>query len=115
MILLAVACLKPVALPEAGAASSPSTAALQSYDHNAREHALRAYAQLEAGQLEEAAASFKRALLFDPESALLYFELGSVREQLGELEAATTWYEEAAARGSEAAVQRLQALAQDPG
>ncbi len=111
---LLAACVKPVALP-APPPSAPSEVRPVRISHVAREHVMRAYMQQESGQLEEAAASWKRAILFDPESAELYLRLGSVREQLGEIDAARSWYEEAAARGSEEAVQRMQALDRDLG
>jgi tetratricopeptide (TPR) repeat protein len=116
MLWLVLACVKPVALPAAASTGAVSSSpAAPGISHVAREHVLRAHMHQERGELEQAAASWKRAVLFDPDSPGLYLELGEVREQLGELEAARAWYEEAAVRGSDEAVQRLRALDQDPG
>ncbi len=52
--------------------------------------------QHEAGQLEEAAATFQEAIELDPEHAVAYFQLGMVSYDLGKFEEAVAALEKAA-------------------
>ena len=73
------------------------------YNHVARAHYLRAHVHREQGDLALAAAEYKRAILFDPQAAVLYLELAEVRRELGEEELAHAYLVEAAELGSEEA------------
>lgn len=73
------------------------------YNHVARAHYIRANMHREAGALEPAAAEYKRAILFDPQAAVLYLELSEVRAEQGEAELALEYLSEAATLGSEEA------------
>lgn len=85
MILFWLGCVKPVSVP-AAATEEPVAVVLPAFDHNAREHYLRAQVALQRGELDQALESMRKARLFDPENPRL--------------------------RAEEA---RLRALAQDPG
>ena len=93
MTLLLLACLHR-GPPPAPAAREP-----QPVSHVARAHYLAARAHLERGDLEKAAQSYKRAVLFDDDSPRLYLELGELRLLQGDAEAAEAWLEEAVALG----------------
>ena len=52
----------------------------------------------EAGQLDEAAAAYRRALQLDPDHPTLHFDLGNVQFRLGQPESAIASYESALER-----------------
>ncbi|MCP4807795.1 MAG: tetratricopeptide repeat protein [Proteobacteria bacterium] len=64
---------------------------------------------LENGDLDQAAAAYKLAILHDPTAARLYLELAQVRAQQGEPDLARSYLEEAAQLGSTEAAALLAA------
>ncbi len=80
--------------------------------HVARAHYLAAHVHIARGNLEAAASSYKRAVLFDDDAPRLYLELGQLRLLQGDPEAALAWLDEAIALGADAPahLSRAQAL-----
>lgn len=68
---------------------------------------MQAHAWIEQGELDQAAASLKRALLFDGHSAVLWLEFGDVWYELGDEALARDAWATAAEYGSDEAEARL--------
>ena len=68
--------------------------------HVARAHYLEARLHRERGDADQAARSYKRAILFDDDSPQLYLELGTLYVDNRDPELGLTWLEEAVALGA---------------
>ena len=109
-LLAWLACPKPAAVsvsPEAEAEPE-----LPKLHHRARNAYVRAHLYWAAGELDKAAQAYQRAMVFDPNSAVLVQELGELRAEQGKHELAAALLERAielgakdSARGSLCAAQ----------
>jgi len=95
-LLVWLACPKPTPPPSATPAVEPGQAAVvPKLHHRARNAYVRAQLYRTQGELEQAAQAYQRAMVFDPSSVVLVQELGELRAEQGEQEAAVALLERA--------------------
>lgn len=81
--------------------SQPAAPAAPKLHHRARNAYVKAHLQRAQGELEQAAESYQRALVFDPNSPVLVQELGELRAEQGKHEAAVALLERAIELGAQ--------------